>query len=57
MNSEYRKYVNECWVFAREVCMNDLKDVEGDYDQDIILAIFDKVCQPYHYWNKGRKLN
>lgn len=54
MNTEYRKYINECWVFAREVCMNDLKDIEGDYDQDIILAIFNKVCQPYHYWQKSK---
>jgi len=52
MNKEYRQYINECWVYAREVVTHDFKDINGEYDQEIILAIFNKVCQPYHYWKK-----
>lgn len=52
MDIEYRKYIIRCWTWARETVINDLSDSDGKYDQELVVMLFNKVCQPYHYWQK-----
>lgn len=50
MDEAYRTYIKDIWKEAEEVAINDL----GGTSNSMVIAIFDKMCQPYYYWKSSR---
>ena len=47
----YKIYVKDCWIWAEGTAI-DL----GVSDNKVVLSIFNKICKPYHYWQKDKSL-
>lgn len=50
MNEAYKGYVIDCWKDAERIAIE-----LGVTSNQVVCMIFDKVCQPYYYWNVNRK--
>jgi len=49
MDEEYREYIKSNWTEAEEIARQI-----GSTSNNVVVSIFDKICQPYYYWSRQK---
>ncbi|MFX0132527.1 MAG: hypothetical protein ACFFDN_02655 [Candidatus Hodarchaeota archaeon] len=50
MNEAYKIYLKNKWKEAERIAIE-----LGAPSNQVVCSIFDKICQPFYYWNKNEK--
>ena len=50
MEEKYENYLTNCWNEAEKLAIKF-----GITSNDVVLTIFKKISQPYHYWLKNEE--